>query len=120
VIRVRNVLEILLRVPDLVWIVERRGHQPLVLLAQAIAGLLVDLAERHSLGRLCPGIEGDRTRDERELEVAFPKRTRGRHGEISAWLQVPLGHRPRLRTTLLGEAQVGAGRSVDARLCTLK
>ena len=39
--------------------------------------------------------------------------------DISAWLQVPLGHRPRLRTTLLGEAQVGAGQSVDARLCTL-
>src|SRR5579863_5738501 len=30
-----------------------------------------------------------------------------------------LGHLPRLRTTLLGEAQVGAGQSVDARLCTL-
>jgi hypothetical protein len=26
---------------------------------------------------------------------------------------------PHLRTTLLGEAQVGAGQSVDARLCTL-
>jgi hypothetical protein len=25
----------------------------------------------------------------------------------------------RVRTTLLGEAQVGAGQSVDARLCTL-
>jgi hypothetical protein len=30
-----------------------------------------------------------------------------------------IGDLPRLRTTLLGEAQVGAGQSVEARISTL-
>ena len=85
------------------------------LLAQAVAGLLVDLAERYPLGRCRPCVEGDGARHKRQLEVAFPIRTRGHHGCL-LWLPVPPGHRPRLRTTLLGEAQVGAGLSVDASL----
>src|ERR1019366_7482724 len=67
-------------------------------------------------GRLCPGGEGDRTRDQRKLEVTLPKRTRGRHGISPFCCRCHLGHLPRLRTTLLGEAQVGAGQSVEARL----
>jgi hypothetical protein len=39
--------------------------------------------------------------------------------DISLGLRVPPRHLPRLRTTLLGEAQAGAGQSVDARLYTL-
>jgi hypothetical protein len=38
---------------------------------------------------------------------------------MSGWLRVPKKHQPRFRTTLLGEAQVGVGQSVDAQLCTL-
>ncbi len=39
--------------------------------------------------------------------------------DISSWLRAPPGAPAAFRTTLLGEAQVGAGQSVDARLCTL-
>ena len=52
------------------------------LLAQPVAGLLVDLAERDPLVARCAGVEGDRTGDERELEVALPIRTRGSHGYL--------------------------------------
>src|SRR5439155_23693091 len=52
------------------------------LLTQAIAGLLVDLPKRDALGRRGGGTESDRTRDERELEIALPICT-GRHGPYS-------------------------------------
>jgi hypothetical protein len=46
------------------------------LLAQTVAGLLVDLPKRDALGRGSGGTERDRTRDERELEITFPICTR--------------------------------------------
>src|SRR6516225_2450586 len=49
------------------------------LLAQAVAGLLVDLPKRDALGRRGGGTDRDRTRDERKLEIALPICTR-RHG----------------------------------------
>ena len=62
------------------------------LLAQAVAGLLVDLAERDPLGRCCPGVDGDRTRDQRKLEMASPKWTRGSHGYLRfCWRHVGTG-----------------------------
>src|SRR5262249_48967088 len=47
------------------------------LLLQPIAGLLVDAVEGDALGRRRRGIERDRTRDERKLEVSLPVGTRG-------------------------------------------
>ena len=49
------------------------------LLAQPVAGLAVDLAERDTLARRGRGVERDRALDERELEVALPIGTRGCH-----------------------------------------
>jgi hypothetical protein len=49
------------------------------LLSQAIAGLLVDLAESNALRRGRCRINGDRTRYERELQEAFPIGARGGH-----------------------------------------
>jgi hypothetical protein len=48
------------------------------LLAQPIAGDLVDLAERDPLRGRGRGLKSDRARDQRQLEIAFPK---GTHGE---------------------------------------
>jgi hypothetical protein len=42
------------------------------LLAEAVAGRLVDLAERHPLARCRRGVEGDGTGNERELQIALP------------------------------------------------
>ena len=49
------------------------------LLAQAVAGLAVDLVEVRLLGLAGRREERDRAGDERELEIAFPVRAR-RHG----------------------------------------
>ena len=57
------------------------------LLAQAVAGLLVDLPERHPLGARGRREHRHRARDQRELEVAFPIGT-GRHGLLhTKWRQ---------------------------------
>jgi len=49
------------------------------LLAQPVAGDLVDLAERDALRTARRAVQRDRARDERELEIALPVGTR-RHG----------------------------------------
>ena len=56
------------------------------LLAQPVAGLLVDLAEGDALGTAGRGMQRDRARDERELEIALPIRTR-RHDKLR-WKQL--------------------------------
>ena len=43
----------------------------------AIASLFVELIEADFLPLGCRRVEGDGTRDERQLEIAFPIRTRG-------------------------------------------
>jgi hypothetical protein len=45
------------------------------LLAQPIAGRLVDLPERNPLRGRAGGMQRDRARDQRQLEIAFPVRT---------------------------------------------
>ena len=60
---------------------ELRNRARDVLLTQAIAGLLVDLPERHPLGAGRRRVDGHRAGDERQLEVALPVRT-GRHGQL--------------------------------------
>ena len=50
------------------------------LLTEAVAGFLIDLPEGDALGRGCRCVQGDRTRDERKLEVALPIGARRGHG----------------------------------------
>ena len=52
------------------------------LLAQAIAGLAVDLVETGLLGLARSRIEGDRAGHQRELEIPFPVCARGRHDDL--------------------------------------
>jgi len=73
-----------------------------------VAPDMLKLAEHILQSKAADFVKGDRTRDQRQLEIAFPIRTRGSHGCLLG-LQVPPRHRPRLRTTLRGEAQAGAG-----------
>src|SRR5262249_46066567 len=49
------------------------------LLLQPVSGLLVDPVERDALSARGSGIERDRTRDQRQLEIPLPVGTRG-HG----------------------------------------
>src|SRR5215217_5947023 len=55
------------------------------LLAEAIAGDLVDLPERNALGRGARRMQRDRTRDQRQFEVAFPVRTHGATPWFGSW-----------------------------------
>ncbi len=47
------------------------------LLAQAVTGGFVDLTEGNPLGGRDRGVQGDRRRDERQLQIALPMRSRG-------------------------------------------
>src|SRR6266516_4842088 len=49
------------------------------LLAQTIAGGLVDLPQRDTLGRRAGRVQRNRTRDESQLEIAFPV---GTHSQL--------------------------------------
>ena len=58
------------------------------LLAQPIAGLLVELAERHPLAGGRGGIDRDRAGNEGQLDVALPVGTSSRHAKLllNHWL----------------------------------
>jgi hypothetical protein len=58
--------------------------------SDAVAGLFVDLIEADFLSLAARGEQSNRTRDKRELQVAFPIGTRGHGGRFVAQLGIAL------------------------------